>query len=290
VLRQQAYIQEITRRLNEFDNLIYDICDEPSIMSSDEAVRTWVDTMITAFWEVEKTLPNQHLLGQTVRSGSPDFSGDPRIDWLPTEYLTQADECLALDYSDNKPIVLVETAYFPLWYKGDANLQVHEARVEEWEFMVGGGAGHITLDANYTRDNPTARGTLTQQALVPQKKLLREFLQSFDFSRMTRSTAFSVVQAEAHLHARGIAEIGKQYALYAHHSILDGGAYIAVPGLYEEEIVLHDVPEGKYIVEWVHPESGTVLRTDRIHQIEAGSFKLVSPSYAIDIALKMMRQ
>ena len=194
-----------------------------------------------------------------------------------------------MDYADNKPIVLVETAYFPLWYKGDANQQVHEARVEEWEFMMGGGAGHITLDANYTRDNPTARGTLTQQALAPQKKLLREFLQSFDFSRMTRNTSFSVAQAESNLHICSIAEPGKQYAVYMHHSLLDGGAYIVVPGSQEEEIALYDVPEGKYIVEWIHPESGAVVRADRIHQVEAGNLKLVSPSYAIDIALRMKR-
>lgn len=89
--RQKAYVRKITAELNRYDNVIYDICDEPTINGGkDSEVIPWILAMKDAFVEAERALPNKHVLGQTVQSSSPDLSGDAWCDWLPTEYVASA--------------------------------------------------------------------------------------------------------------------------------------------------------------------------------------------------------
>src|SRR4030042_434957 len=80
---QKAYIKKITTELNEYDNLIYDICDEPYLQGlpgggliflPDSQVKPWIDEMKEAFLQTEETLPKKHMLGQTVKNLSPDCS------------------------------------------------------------------------------------------------------------------------------------------------------------------------------------------------------------------------
>ena len=80
---QKAYIKKIVTELNGYDNLIFDICDEPSlqglpdgsiIVNPDSLIIPWINSMKDAFIQAEESLPNKHLLGQTVQNLSPDLS------------------------------------------------------------------------------------------------------------------------------------------------------------------------------------------------------------------------
>ncbi len=97
--KQKAYVRKITAELNRYDNVIYDICDEPTINGGkDSEVIPWILAMKDAFLEAEQALPKKHLLGQTVQSSSPDFSGDVWCDWLPTEYVAAARAAFEKNY------------------------------------------------------------------------------------------------------------------------------------------------------------------------------------------------
>ena len=110
--RQKAYIAKISTELNAYDNVIFDICDEPELWQPvGTNVVPWIMAMKDAFLGAESKLPKKHLLGQTVRGGaSPTLSSESWNEWLPTEYITYAEQALAGDYVWNKPIVVVETA------------------------------------------------------------------------------------------------------------------------------------------------------------------------------------
>ena len=122
VLRyQRAYVAKIAAELNGFDNVIYDLCDEPSlvgrpdgsiVLQPDAAVVPWLHALRDAFLEAERPLPKRHLLGQTVQNLSPDLSAEPWCDWLPTEYVRPAGRALERNYAARKPIVDVESDYF----------------------------------------------------------------------------------------------------------------------------------------------------------------------------------
>ena len=203
---QLKYVKKIASELIEFDNLIYDISDEPEMQGQDSWA--WNSAMLDALVSVDHY---KHLYGETAHSASPDFTKDKRISWLPTEYISPMETTLDRDYTNAKPIVDVETAYYPSWYRHP----VEETRAEGWYGMLGGIAGMIHLNADFSVSNPSAKGTSTEKEILPQKRVLIDFMRSLDFIRMAKFNGFKVTGSGAL--ARGIAEPGKQYALYVFH-------------------------------------------------------------------------
>ena len=108
---QLKYVKKIASELMEFDNLIYDISDEPEMQKQDSWA--WNSAMLDALISVDHY---KHMYGETAHSASPDFTKDKRISWLPTEYISPMEATLDQDYTNGKPIIDVETAYYPSWY------------------------------------------------------------------------------------------------------------------------------------------------------------------------------
>jgi hypothetical protein len=290
---QKAYVAKIATELNAFDNVIYDLCDEPSLQGkpdgsivtlADTDVVPWVHGLRDAFLEAEAALPKKHVLGQTVQSLSPDLSGEPWCAWLPTEYVRAATAALDKDYAARKPIVNVESDYF-----GHGLVKpytVEDVRVEGWWFLVGGGAGTISLNGEYHRGQETG-GPDTRERILPQRRVLKDFLLSFDLASMERFGGVGAVPAGAF--ASAIAQPGRQYALYLFHAKDDGqwGAhFVATPGSYRDTFALRAVPAGSYRLEWVDPVSGVVRASETVRWA-GGDLALTTPPYSLDVALRM---
>jgi hypothetical protein len=72
-----------------------------------------------------------------------------------------------------------------------------------------------------------------------------------------------------------LAEAGQQYALYIY-----GGDNVTLA---------LDVPAGKYRATWINPLTGREEKRESVTQ-GSGELKLVSPSYAGEIALRLVRE
>ena len=290
---QQAYVAQIARELNAYDNVIYDLCDEPSLQGKpdgsitilpDGAVVPWLHAMKEAFLEAERALPNKHLLGQTVQSLSPDLSAEPWCDWLPTEYVRAARAALEKNYAARKPIVNVESDYF-----GHGLVKpytVDDVRLEGWWFLLGGGAGIINLNGEYHRGQEGG-GPDTRERIVPQRKLLLDFVGGLDLVPMQRFEGIAGLPPGAL--ASALAEPGRQYAVYLFHATDDGqwGAhFVATPGTYRDSFTLRAVPPGRYRLEWVDPVRGTIASA-RTLRWSGGDLTLSTPPYTLDVALRM---
>ena len=117
---------------------------------------------------------------------------------------------------------------------------------------------------------------------------MKAFLYSFDFLKMRPDNALVVSgMPTSHTYHRAISEPGKQYALYIHHSSERRGSYIAAPGSYREDLIMN-LPAGNYLAEWVSPENGSIVSSEKLSHA-GGSRKISTPTYAIDIALRMKR-
>jgi hypothetical protein len=294
VLRyQKAYVAKIATELNAYDNVIYDLCDEPSLQGKadgsiitlpDADVAPWLHALKEAFLKAEAALPKKHVLGQTVQSLSPDLSGEPWCDWLPTEYIRAATVAFEKNYAVRKPIVNVESDYY-----GHGLVKpytVEDIRIEGWWFLVGGGAGTINLNGEYHRGQETG-GADTREEIVPQRKALKDFVEGFDLARLARFDGVAGVPADAF--ASALAEPGKQYAVYLFHAKGDGqwGAhFVATPGTWRDTVTLKAVPAGRYRLEWVDPVSGGVRASDTVRW-GGGDLALTTPPYFIDVALRM---
>ncbi|MDO9256874.1 MAG: hypothetical protein Q7U54_15245 [Bacteroidales bacterium] len=292
-LRHEAYVKKITEEVNEFDNVILDICDEPfQDGCPPDLYNPWISKMIDAVRSVESSLPIKHLIAQTIdshtRKGPGDFSADSRVNVLENEY-TWGIANLDKEYSHNKPMVLIETSYYPQ-YDGD---KIAASRVEAWEFLVGGGAAFMQLNGLYSTFNPGAGGTENCK-ILQQLKVLKNFMSGLNYIRMRQDTSFVAGEVPEGTFARAISEPGKQYAFYVHHSrygcwfwepMKMGSCYNVVPGNYQENMVFNIAP-GMYSAEWIDPTTGTVIQTDNFTH-DGGNRIFNTPGYIIDIALKI---
>jgi len=282
---QLKYVKKIATELLGFDNVIYDISDEPEMQGQDS--RGWNSAMLDALISVDR---NKHMYGETAHSATPDFTKDPRISWLPTEYVSPMETTLDKDYANGKPIVDVETAYYPSWY----GHPVEETRVEGWYGMLGGLAGMIHLNAEFSVSNPSARGTSTEKEILPQKRVLMDFMRSLDFVRMTKFTGFRVTDSRTL--ARGISQPGEQYALYIFHGTRKWDNWSQGPTAsrfnvdvnWFADTVSIDLPRGPYSIQWINPATGAVIASGR-EKFSGGELILETPRYYTDIVLKIDR-
>ena len=298
--READYVTKITREVNSFDNVILEICDEcASVGTGVKRAGPWVSYMMGAARDAERDLPKKHLIAQEVEGtfgDAMDFSADPRDSIITGQYIWGRDpderggemgglRGLDYKYSMNKPIEMNETDWYPIWYQGD---KIADARVEAWEFIVGGGASLNNLNGTYTPENPAGKSPENEQILQALRNL-RHFMDSFDFLKMQPDSKFVMSGLEpSDVHYRAISEVGKQYALYIHHSRYSSdskSSYVVMPGNYEEKLVLN-LPAGNYKVDWVDPARGTVVATESL-QHQGGYCVLSTPPYTVDIALRI---
>lgn len=254
---QEAYVSKICAELNDIDNVIFEICDEPGIHgTTPEEYTPWLIALVGVIEETERSLLNRHLIAQQVCGnigGAGDVSNDPRVSLIVSQYIGGTSggqfggmQLLDASYDLDKPIELNETAYYPIWYEGD---RIAASRVEAWEFIIGGGAGFNHLNGLFSTINPSAKDC-GNEPVLQSLQVLMHFMKGFDFIRMSRKPAFILGNPAEGTYVRGISEPGKQYAVYIHHSKNQNVKYIVQPGNYMD--MLHiDLPSGSYRVEWI---------------------------------------
>ncbi len=293
---QKAYVSKITTELNSYDNVILEICDEPGIHGTPtEEYTPWLEALVEAVAAAERALPNRHLIAQQVcgtLGGAGDISGNPQVTLIVSQYIGSTAggqfggiQLLDASYDLEKPIELNETAYYPIWYKGDG---AAASRVEAWEFIIGGGAGFNHLNGLFSTTNTAAKDCGNEPVLQALQNLLK-FMKRFDFIRMRRDPNLIAGGVPEGAWARAISEPGSQAALYLHHSSCpDGVKYVVQPGNYQETLQIN-LASGKYHAEWIDPASGrTISAADFPHT--GGAYALVTPPYTVDVALRIVSE
>lgn len=299
---QVEYVRKIVLELNEFDNIIFEIIDEPGNYGvSPEEYSGWISQMIDVVRGAEAGRSKRHLVAQQVLGtigGAGDFSLDPRVDIATGQYVQRINggqlggmRLLDSIYHHGKPIEFNESTWFP----GNYNQSGPDAdpgpdpisgyRAEAWEFVIGGGAAYNHLNALYTAENPGARDTGNDEVLTYLQNL-RRFMNGFEYWKMTPT--FISRGWKTNLFMRCIHEPGRQYAVYLHHAtLISSERYQAEPGNYSDAFSI-DVPEGSYRAEWIDPQTLRLVREERI-QHSGLLLALVSPEYRTDIALRITR-
>jgi hypothetical protein len=321
---QKAYVRKLVTELNRYDNLIYDVADEPDFFNAidDRKVNPWVDVMLDEIIATEAKLPKRHLIAQTfhpsLENNGKKWGADPRSHWISVEYTNGLDS-IKTQYGFNKPYVLIETTtpvLNPLGFWGQ-EYGVDSSRVHGWPFMTAGGAGVLEFNDDFDSQAPAGRERTAE--ILKQRGILRRFIESFEFTRMRPFKDFTGINPTPLRHKANVtgvdaatvriedlnrpwgtamAEPGRQYALYVSHSYIGiatarigsagggPGCYRAVPGTYQETITLKEVPAKSYAVEWITPVDGAVVERKTITH-PGGDLVLSTPTYSVDLALRM---
>ena len=266
---QERMTRKILEELNEFDNLYYEVCNEPYFGG---VTAQWQDRLIATMVDVESRLAKRHLIAQNVANGSQKVDGpNPAVSIFNFHYASPPD-AVDVNYGLKKPIADDET--------GGNERSDFRYRAEGWEFLLAGGAVYDNLDFSFTAGHE--RGDATGKApggggpaLRSQLKILKTFMEGLDFLKM--APANSVIQGTlpSNVTARVLANPGHQYA-----------AYVRGDGLSELTL---DLPAGSYQAGWIDTKTGKCATSD-LPEHAGGKRTLSVPHYSEDIALRLTRK
>jgi hypothetical protein len=273
---QDRMVRRIVGELKEFDNLYYEICNEPYFGGVTLAWQHHIADVIT---DTEKELPQSHLISQNVANGSATIDKPhPQVSIFNFHYAAPPD-AVAANYQLNKVIGDNETGFRGT---GDAVY-----RMEGWDFVIAGGGLFNNLDYSFvagqedgTFEYPASQPGGGSPALRRQLKVLSDFIHAFDFVRMQPDN--SVVQGglPEGVSARALVEPGQAYAIYIRPK----------PGAKEwkpvGELVVK-LPPGRFQVQWIDVIGGSI-RTEQFDHA-GGDKPLAVPEYQEDIALRIVR-
>lgn len=205
---QEAMVRRIVGRLRDFDNVYYEICNEPYSGASLEWQHHIADVIVAA----EKEFPHKHLISQNVESGQSNLENShPAVSIFNFHYASP--EVATRNYGLNKPLGDDETGF-----KGTTDAPY---RREAWEFLLAGGALFSHLDYSFTAGHeggnfvvPAGQWGGGSPFLRKQLQVLKDFMHQFDFVRMAPDNTVVKSGVPEGMMARGLVEPGKAYAVY----------------------------------------------------------------------------
>jgi len=190
---QEQLVRKIVEELNEFNNIYYEICNEPNLREgsfeeNEKKIVDWHAHLARIIRQTEENLPKRHLTAANAHfvmklSDSPDgtisrhedlsYSENPDIDIINYHYISAKAAGQGLQFirgnpqagltwhymrrrdGFRKPIVFDET--FSGVVRGNRE-QYALNRAEAWEMILSGGAGYNNLDWSFTPADETGSG------------------------------------------------------------------------------------------------------------------------------------
>jgi hypothetical protein len=288
---QEKMVRQIVRQLNAFDNIFFEIQNEPwsdqtvpslllnpfdpdspktwykrSDLASDASL-AWQRKITSIIVGEESRLPQKHLIAQNYCNFKfPIRDVDPHVSILNFHYAWP--EAATWNYGWDRVIGFDESGF--------AGREDTAYRKQAWHFILSGGGLFNNLDYSFAvghedgtaKDNAPGGGSAR---LRVQLKVLRQFIEGLDFVRL-RPYPTAVKKSPGAV-TRTLAEPGRQYAIY-----VDGGSRCTLT------LVL---PDGKYEATWINTLTGTAEKTEEISPAD-GLAEITSPTYDGDIALKVV--
>ncbi|HEX3997127.1 MAG TPA: putative collagen-binding domain-containing protein [Pirellulales bacterium] len=267
---QEALVRKIVGELKDADNVYFEICNEPyfGFVSSE-----WNDRIAGVIAGAEKDRPHRHLISQNIANGSQVVKApNPNVSILNFHY-AKPPNSVAENFGLRRAIADDETGFSGT---GEAAY-----RVEAWDFVISGGAVFDNLDYSFTPKHPDGTFQHTRSpggggpAFRRQLQTLKQFVESFDFVKMSPDDGVIRGGTPDKATARALVQRGAQYAIY-----IRGGT---------KADLRVELPSGNYEATWLHPSSGETSPVERFAH-SGGVRTFASPNYADDIALAIRRR
>ncbi len=264
---QDAMVRRIVEELKDFDNLYYEICNEPYFGG---VTLEWQHRIAQTIVEAEKKLGVRHLIAQNVANkGKKVENPNPNVSILNFHY-AKPPTTVGENYGLNRVVGDDETGF--------SSSEPKPYRVEGWDFIIAGGAVFDNLDYSFAVGHEDGTNKIDAPGgggpvLWKQLEILRDFVNGFDFVKMRPDNSVVKGGVPEKATARALVQAGRVYAIY-----INGGS--------EAQLVV-ELPKGNYTAEWVNTKTGQVDKKETFEH-SGGSRALDSPKYADDIALRIL--
>jgi len=269
--RQLAFVRRAVAELNGFDNVYFEICNEPYFGG---VTLDWQKKVSDAIVDAERNLPNKHLVAQNIANETAKVvNPDPNVSVFNFHYASPP-VAIRENWDLNKPIGFDETGF-----KGTSDAVY---RRQAWEFLLSGGAVFSNLDYSFTVDHPDG----TAQVVDPtpggggpefrrQLSILKREVDDLDLTKARLTDARRLDEKGSAFPAIGLFDPSKSQTIL----------YLGAGPLARFSIKLKPAT---YTAEWIEPSSGRVLKSERIEVRDAGQeHVLESPEFREDVALRI---
>ncbi len=284
---QEAFVRKVVEELRGFDNLIYEIANEPYFGG---VTLAWQRHIARVIAEAENRLGVRHLISQNIANGSRRIEQPFEQVSLFNFHYSRPPDSVAMNYHLNRAIGNNETGF-----DGQADATY---RIQGWEFLLAGGALYNNLDYSFAAGGQE-RGDYAYPPQTPgggsarlraQLGVLKRFLEGLPLVtlRPDRDWIRGVPEGVS---VQALAASGAVYAAYLHHGRLvkDAKPRYQVDGRSQRATLEVELPAGRWEASWLHPAAGRTAGRERFRH--AGGARLISsPEYAEDLALRLLRR
>jgi len=265
---QDAMVRRIVEEMKDFDNLYYEICNEPYFGG---VTLEWQGHIADTITKAEADFKAEHLIAQNIANKYQKIADpNPRVSIFNFHY-AKPPNTVTDNYGLNLVIGDDETGF--------AGSEPKPYRLEGWDFIIAGGAVYDNLDYSFNVGHEDGTAKINAPGgggavLHKQLGILSDFINGFNFIKMRPddSVIKGGVPDEATAHA--LVENSRAYAIY-----INGGSHAQLQV---------ELPKGKYTAEWLNTKTG---KTDKDETFDhpGGNRTLGTPKYEDDIALRILR-
>lgn len=291
---QEAVTRKLVETLNPFDNVVFEICNEPYFGG---VTLEWQAHIAGVITETEKRLPNRHLITQNIANSYKKIENpNPLVSIFNFHYANPktVTDNLAL----RRALGDDETGF-----RGS---DAETYRIEGWQFLMAGGALYDNLDYGYTTASPEgndqanhAPGSTTRE-IRDQLAILHAFFNAMDFVHMQPAAGKLQVKAPEGLAVHALRLEDKSVAAYFVRKAAVSAKSINPNSVSAKDNVKAaktpnggeaalELPEGNWKAEWISPLTGKVVQEEQFKH-DGGNRALRIPALKPDIALRLTRQ
>jgi hypothetical protein len=278
---QERLTRKIVTELNAFDNLYYEISNEPYFGG---ITREWQNHIAQVISDTENGLSKRHLISRNVANGSAVVEDPNPLVSIFNFHYASPPGAVGMNAHLRGVIGDNETGF-----QGQEDVLY---RTEGWAFLLAGGGLYNNLDYSFTAAHP-GRTLLDYEspgggspALRKQLGILRRFMEGFDFVLMAPNRSVVSGLPEP-LEAWALVESGRQYAVYVLEPVGKAAGESPLPpspAWSGSAPVTLALAGGRYRAEWIDTRTGQVAKSEDV--LHAGGRRtFFSPVFEEDVAL-----
>lgn len=291
---QERFVRKVVQDLNEFDNVYYEICNEPYSKTFPKEWtkrgEAWHAHMARAIRQVEKDLPNRHSIAANVPDNEAILN-NPDIDILNHHYPpgTRIWQLMRQRDRYRKPLVFDEN------YSGIVGKKPAERyainRAEAWLTILSGCAGFSNLDWTFTAADESGSGEaplrdgrkIDGRPLREWLEIFRQLLGQYDVARLVPAVEALPDRISGYEYAATTDGKGK-YILY----FVDKRLFESKPCPAQPLEISIKLPGGRYAADTFDPKTG---ETTTISPLQSdGTLSLKIPEFREDVAVSLERE
>ena len=205
---QDSMVRRIVKELRGFDNVYYEICNEPYFGG---VTLEWQNHIAETIVKAEAKFKKKHLIAQNIANKSEKVvKPNPHVSIFNFHY-AKPPKAVTENYGLNKVIGDDETGF--------AGSEPKPYRLEGWDFIIAGGAVFDNLDYSFTVGHEDGTAEINAPGsggpvLHKQLEILKDFINSFDFIKMKPDNSVIKGGIPDKATARALVHVGRAYAIY----------------------------------------------------------------------------